>query len=82
VSFIILYQLFCVGHTIQVRSPGKAKNQQVVGKLLYIPLGTSNFDHTSGIAEKKYYIPLVLMDFLSQITRHLDNFHGRNDNTL
>jgi hypothetical protein len=32
-SFIILYQLFCAGHAIQVRSPGKAKNQQVAGKL-------------------------------------------------
>jgi hypothetical protein len=32
-SFIILYQLSCVGHAIQVRSPGKDKNQQVVGKL-------------------------------------------------
>jgi hypothetical protein len=32
-SFRILYQLFCVGHAIQVISPGKAKNQQVVGKL-------------------------------------------------
>jgi hypothetical protein len=32
-SFIILYQFFCVGHAIQVRSPGKAKNQKFVGKL-------------------------------------------------
>jgi hypothetical protein len=32
-SFKILYQLFCAGHAIQVRSPGKAKNRQVVGKL-------------------------------------------------
>jgi hypothetical protein len=37
-----------------VTSPGKAKNQQVVGKLPYIPLGTSNFVQTYGIAEKKY----------------------------
>jgi hypothetical protein len=32
-SFRILYQLFCVEHAIQVRSPGKAKNWQVVRKL-------------------------------------------------
>jgi hypothetical protein len=32
-SFTILYQLFCAGHAIQVISPGKAKNKQVVGKL-------------------------------------------------
>jgi hypothetical protein len=37
-----------------VRSPRKDKNQQVVGKL---PFGTSNFDQTYGIAEKKYQKP-------------------------
>jgi hypothetical protein len=41
-----------------VTSPGKEKkNQQVVGKLPKIPLGTSNFDQTCGIAEKKYQRP-------------------------
>jgi hypothetical protein len=43
-----------VGHAIQVSSHGKAKNQQVVGKLPQISLGTPNFDQTCGIAEKKY----------------------------
>jgi hypothetical protein len=32
-SFRILYQLCFAGHTIQVRSPGNAKNRQLVGKL-------------------------------------------------
>jgi hypothetical protein len=32
-SFKISCQLFCVGHAIEVRSPGKDKNWQVVGKL-------------------------------------------------
>jgi hypothetical protein len=40
-----------------VRSPGKEKHQQVVGKLPQIPLGTSNFYHTYGIEEKIYQMP-------------------------
>jgi hypothetical protein len=40
---------------MQMRSPRKDKKHQVVGKLSYIPLGTSNFDQTCGIAEKKYH---------------------------
>jgi hypothetical protein len=32
-SFKILYQSFCAGHAIQVTSPGKAKNKQVVRNL-------------------------------------------------
>jgi hypothetical protein len=37
-----------------MRSSGKDKKQQVVGKLPYIPIGTSNFDQNCGIVEKKY----------------------------
>jgi hypothetical protein len=53
-SFKIVYQLFCAGHDIQVTYLEKDKTKQVVGKLPEIPLGTSNFNQTYGIAEKKY----------------------------
>jgi hypothetical protein len=36
-------------------SPGKDKNQQGVGKLPQLPLGTSNFYHIYGIEEREYH---------------------------